>query len=89
MSRDKLLGILVRFGCYEPHEPQPSSEVKPKAQPQAGQQDQVTPLSPSLPQPQLLPEPKVYVYEDTPKTVLVVEDNKINRVSSRSTIMDY
>ena len=83
MSRDKLVAMLVRFGCYNPEldrsQSQPQSNIKP--------QPPIIPPSPSpspphsspLPQPQL--QSKVCANEDTRKSVLVVEDTKINRVS--------
>ena len=81
MSRDKLVAMLVRFGCYNPEldhpQSQPQSNIKPR--PPVVLQS----ISPSHPSP--LPEPplqsKVCATEDTRKSVLVVEDTKINRVS--------
>ena len=72
MSREKLVGILDQFGCYKLEQSKPPSQlpIETKKKPQV-----------MLP-PELQLEPKVYVYKDTPKTVLVVEDSKINRVST-------
>ena len=81
MSRDKLVAMLVRFGCYNPKLDHTQSQSQSNIEPQPP----VIPQSPSPSHPSPLPEPplqsKVSVKEDTRKCVLVVEDTKINRVS--------
>ena len=70
MSRDKLVGILARFGCYEP------PALQPKPQPQPNHQHETTRLSTIPPN-----QPEGNISGNTPVRVLMVDDNKISRVS--------